>query len=81
MPDIHRAVGLGSGDLIERLLGSDRDPEQDAAISSAHTVLHSTYFDRIPRADLERAGAEAVYRDVAELLDRLDESPFGPAPG
>lgn len=35
----------------------------------------------IPRADLERAGAEAVYRDVAELLDRLDESPFGSAPG
>ncbi|MFF1265544.1 HAD family hydrolase [Streptomyces anulatus] len=186
MPDIHRAVGLGSGDLIKRLLGSDRDPEQDAAISSAHTVLYATYFDRlpafrgagdllrtlagrdwrvvlatsasgaelaalrravdaddairatassddvergkpspepvelacqlagvgagravfvgdtvwdmeaaaragvgavallsggIPRADLERAGAEAVYRDVAELLDRLDESPFGPAPG
>ncbi|CAM5630694.1 Haloacid dehalogenase OS=Streptomyces fumanus OX=67302 GN=GCM10018772_25880 PE=4 SV=1 [Streptomyces fumanus] len=27
-------------------------------------------------ADLERAGADAVYRDVAELLDRLDDSPF-----
>ncbi|MFJ5049192.1 HAD family hydrolase [Streptomyces sp. NPDC088719] len=186
MPDIHRAVGLGSGDLIERLLGSDRDPEQDAAISSAHTVLYATYFDRlpafrgagdllralagrgwrvvlatsasgtelaalrravdadeailatassddvdrgkpspepvelacqlagvraeqavfvgdtvwdmeaagragvtavallsggIPRTDLERAGAEAVYGDVAELLDRLDDSPFGPGPG
>ncbi|MFJ9113536.1 HAD family hydrolase [Streptomyces sp. NPDC102283] len=186
MPDIHRAVGLGSGDLIERLLGSDRDPEQDAAISSAHTVLYATCFDRlpafrgagdllralagrgwrvvlatsasgtelaalrravdadeailatassddvdrgkpspepvelacrlagvsaeravfvgdtvwdmeaagragvtavallsggIPRTDLERAGAEAVYEDVAELLDRLDDSPFGPGPG
>ncbi|MFF2140373.1 HAD family hydrolase [Streptomyces sp. NPDC058193] len=183
MPDIHRAVGLGSGDLIERLLGSDRDPGQDAAISSAHTVLYATYFDRlpafrgagdllrtldrqgwrvvlatsasgaelaalrravdaddairatassddvdrgkpypepvelacrlagvgpgqavfvgdtvwdmeaasragvravgllsggIPRADLERAGAEAVYRDVAGLLDGLGDSPFGP---
>ncbi|MFH9294845.1 HAD family hydrolase [Streptomyces sp. NPDC017520] len=185
MPEIHRAVGLGSGDLIERLLGPDRDAGQDAAISSAHTVLYATYFDRlpafrragdllrtlagrgwrvvlatsasgtelaalrravdadeavratassddvdrgkpspepvelacrlagvsagqavfvgdtvwdmeaaaragvtavallsggIPRADLERAGAEAVYRNVADLLDRLDDSPFGPGP-
>ncbi|MFB7402909.1 HAD family hydrolase [Streptomyces rubiginosohelvolus] len=186
MPDIHRAVGLGSGDLIERLLGADRDPGQDEAISSAHTVLYGTYFDRlpafrragdllrtlagrdwrvvlatsasgaelaalrravdadevildtassddvdrgkpsaepvelacrlagvtpeqavfvgdtvwdmgaatragvgavallsggIPRADLERAGADAVYRDVAHLLDHLDDSPFGAGPG
>lgn len=185
MPDIHRSVGLGSSDLIERLLGPDRDPGQDAAISSAHTVLYATYFDRlpafrgagdllrtlaergwrvvlatsasgtelaalrravdadkavldtassddvdrgkpspepvelacrlagvsagqavfvgdtvwdmeaavragvsavallsggIPRADLERAGAEAVYLDAADLLDRLDDSPFGPGP-
>lgn len=184
MQDIHRAVGLSSGDLIERLLGADRDRDQDPAISAAHKVLHATYFDRlpafrgagdllralagrgwrvvlatsasgpelaalrravdadeaicatassddveqgkpsaepvelacrladvgagqavfvgdtvwdmeaagragvrtvavlsggIPRADLERAGAGAVYRDVADLLDRLDDSPFGPA--
>ncbi|MFI8199048.1 HAD family hydrolase [Streptomyces sp. NPDC085942] len=186
MPDIHRSVGLGSGDLIERLLGADRDRDQDDAISSAHTVLYATYFDRlpafrgagdllrtldergwrvvlatsaggaeltalrraidadeailatassddvergkpapepvelacrlagadpgeavfvgdtvwdmeaasragvsavallsggIPRADLERAGARTVYRDVADLLARLDDSPFGPAAG
>ncbi|MEU6879479.1 HAD family hydrolase [Streptomyces sp. NPDC046712] len=30
----------------------------------------------IPRHDLEEAGAAAVYRDPAELLRRLDESPF-----
>ncbi|MFD5904660.1 HAD family hydrolase [Streptomyces microflavus] len=181
MPDIHRAVGLGSGDLIERLLGPGRDPAQESAISSAHKALHGTYSDRIPafegagdllralagrdwrvvlatsasgpepaalrravdadeairdtassddvdegkpapepvqlalelagvgagkavlvgdtvwdmeaatragvravallsggipRADLEAAGADAVFRDVAELLDRLDDSPF-----
>lgn len=186
MPDIHRAVGLGSGDLIERLLGPDRDPGQDAAISSAHTVLYATYFDRlppfrgagdllrtlaargwqvvlatsasgaeldalrravnaddairatassddvdrgkpspepvelacrlagvsaeravfvgdtvwdmeaadragvtavallsggIPRADLQGSGAEAVYLDAADLLARLDESPFGSGSG
>ncbi|SCG08630.1 hypothetical protein GA0115255_124254, partial [Streptomyces sp. Ncost-T6T-2b] len=25
--------------------------------------------------------ADAVYRDVADLLDHLDDSPFGPGPG
>ncbi|MFJ2026669.1 HAD family hydrolase [Streptomyces sp. NPDC087897] len=186
MPDILRSVGLGSGDLIERLLGADRDREQDDAISSAHSVLYATCFDRlpafrgagdllrtldgrgwrvvlatsadgeelaalrraidadeaivatassddvdrgkpapepvelacrlagvdpgeavfvgdtvwdmeaasragvdavallsggIPRADLERAGARVVYRDVADLLAHLDDSPFGPESG
>ncbi|MFD3696871.1 HAD family hydrolase [Streptomyces sp. NPDC058646] len=31
----------------------------------------------IPREDLEEAGAAAVYRDPADLLARLDASPFG----
>ncbi|MBT2470035.1 HAD family hydrolase [Streptomyces sp. ISL-66] len=30
----------------------------------------------IPRADLEEAGARAVYRDPADLLAHLDHSPF-----
>jgi phosphoglycolate phosphatase-like HAD superfamily hydrolase len=30
----------------------------------------------IPRADLEAAGARAVYRDPADLLERLDTSVF-----
>ncbi|MFB7462619.1 HAD family hydrolase [Streptomyces sp. NPDC056224] len=34
----------------------------------------------IPRADLEEAGATAVYRDPADLLARLDDSPFALAP-
>lgn len=38
----------------------------DAAITGGST-----------RAELEDAGAAAVYEDVAELLDRLDESPLG----
>jgi HAD superfamily hydrolase (TIGR01549 family) len=184
MPEIHQAIGLGSADLIERLLGADRDQEQDSSISSAHKALYGTYFDRlsafegagdllrtlagrewrvvlatsasgselaalrravdadeairhsassddvsegkpspepvqlalelagaeagqavfvgdsvwdmeaasragvrsvgllsggIPRADLERAGADVVYPNAAELLAHLDESPFGPA--
>jgi phosphoglycolate phosphatase-like HAD superfamily hydrolase len=31
----------------------------------------------IPRADLEEAGAEAVYDDPAHLLSALENSPLG----
>ncbi|MGW0966548.1 HAD family hydrolase [Streptomyces sp. NPDC002516] len=48
MREIHRAVGLGSGDLIERLLGEDRDPENDDRFVAAHHALYATYFDRLP---------------------------------
>ncbi|MEU0254889.1 HAD family hydrolase [Streptomyces sp. NPDC006184] len=182
MHAVHRAVGLGSEDLVAHLLGDDRDKEQDSALSAAHKALYGQYFDRLPalpgaadllrrlrgdgwtvvlatsasgaelgalrraigaddaitdtasaddvregkpaaepvehalelagvpasravfvgdtvwdmqagskagvrcvgvlcgglpRADLEEAGAEAVYADPADLLDRLAESPFG----
>jgi phosphoglycolate phosphatase-like HAD superfamily hydrolase len=51
MRDIHRAVGLGSGDLIEHLLGKDRDPEDDEQFVAAHHALYATYFDRLPPLD------------------------------
>ncbi|MEE1757484.1 HAD family hydrolase [Streptomyces sp. SP18CS02] len=44
---IHRAIGLGAEDLIERLLGSERDREQDETISAAHKTLYGTYFERL----------------------------------
>ncbi|MEU5714564.1 HAD family hydrolase [Streptomyces sp. NPDC020403] len=61
MPAIHRAVGLGSGDLIERLLGEDRDRDQDAALSAAHKTLYGTYFDRLPAF----TGAGDLLRELA----------------
>lgn len=48
MHAVHRAVGLPSTDLIAHLLGEDRDPEQDDALSAAHTALYGQYFDRLP---------------------------------
>ncbi|WP_328316299.1 HAD family hydrolase [Streptomyces sp. NBC_00388] len=48
MPAIHRAVGLGSGDLLEHLLGKGRDQGRDGAISAAHTTLFGTFFERLP---------------------------------
>ncbi|MET9293163.1 HAD family hydrolase [Streptomyces sp. NPDC003077] len=51
MRAIHRSIGLGSTDLIARVLGDDRDQEQDADLSSAHKTLYATYFDRLPALD------------------------------
>ena len=57
MRDIHRAVGLGSDDLIEHLLGKDRDPGDDEQLVAAHHALYATYFDRLPPLD---AGGELL---------------------
>ncbi|MEV6500839.1 HAD family hydrolase [Streptomyces prunicolor] len=51
MREIHRAVGLGGGDLIEHLLGKDRDPEDDEQFVAAHHALYATYFERLPTLD------------------------------
>ncbi|MGC4950318.1 HAD family hydrolase [Streptomyces sp. DT224] len=61
MPAIHRAVGLGSDDLIDHLLGPGRDREQDAGISATHSALYATYFERLPPLD----GAADLLRALA----------------
>ncbi|MEW2048881.1 HAD family hydrolase [Streptomyces sp. NPDC005476] len=48
MHAVHRAVGLGSDDLVAHLLGDDRDKDQDAELSAAHKALYGQYFDRLP---------------------------------
>jgi HAD superfamily hydrolase (TIGR01509 family) len=60
MHAIHRSVGLGSTDLIAHLLGDDRDEDQDAELSAAHTALYAQYFDRLP-----------ALRDAGRLLRHL----------
>ncbi|MDX3854547.1 HAD family hydrolase [Streptomyces sp. AK02-01A] len=62
MPMIHRAIGLGAADLIAHLLGDDRDRDQDAEISAAHTTLYGTYLDRLPAIE----GAADVLRSLAD---------------
>ncbi|MFB6978789.1 HAD family hydrolase [Streptomyces scopuliridis] len=68
MSAIHRAIGLGSGELIAHLLGEERDRGQDARISAAHTSLYGTWLDRLPAfegaADLLRALADRGWRIV-----------------
>ncbi len=47
MTDIHRAIGMGSDQLLDRLLPRDRDKDQDPAIRAAHSALYSTYWSRL----------------------------------
>lgn len=47
MADIHRAIGMGSGLLLDKLLPSDRDEDADADIRTAHTALYATYRARL----------------------------------
>ncbi|GHK05287.1 HAD family hydrolase [Streptomyces sp. NPDC003753] len=60
MHAIHRAVGLGSEDLIAHLLGG-RDRDEVDTLVAAHTTLYGTYFDRLP-----------PLKDAGRLLRRLD---------
>ncbi|MFK4103310.1 HAD family hydrolase [Streptomyces sp. NPDC019531] len=61
MHAVHRAVGLGSDDLVAHLLGEDRDKDRDAELSAAHKALYGQYFDRLP-----------AFQDAGRLLRRLD---------
>jgi HAD superfamily hydrolase (TIGR01509 family) len=60
MHAVHRAVGLGSTDLIAHLLGDDRDRSRDEELSAAHKALYGQYFDRLP-----------ALPDAGRLLRRL----------
>ncbi|MEU3254222.1 HAD family hydrolase [Streptomyces sp. NPDC006997] len=62
MHAVHRAVGLGSGDLLAHLLGEDRDRGRDGEISAAHKTLYGQFFDRLPPLP-----------DAGRLLRRLHE--------
>ncbi|MER6386235.1 HAD family hydrolase [Streptomyces sp. NPDC001250] len=42
---IHRAVGLGSEDLVAHLLGSDRAEEEGADLRAAHKTLYAQHFE------------------------------------
>lgn len=62
MHAVHRAIGLGSEDLVAHLLGDDREKDRDAELSAAHKALYGQYFDRLP-----------ALRDAGRLLRRLDQ--------
>ncbi|MFD3808119.1 HAD family hydrolase [Streptomyces sp. NPDC058611] len=62
MHAVHRAIGLPGEDLLDHLLGEDRDRSGDDRVSAAHDTLYATYFDRLSAYD----SAADVLRELAE---------------
>ncbi|MEU8591693.1 HAD family hydrolase [Streptomyces sp. NPDC048664] len=57
---IHRAIGLGSEDLVAHLLGDDTARDEAEGLSAAHKVLYGEYVERL-----------AALPDAGSLLRRL----------
>jgi len=78
MADIHRAIGMGSDQLLDQLLPGDRDKDQDQSIRDAHGALYSTYWSRLRplpgAADLLRACRKHGLKVV--LASSADEREF-----
>jgi HAD superfamily hydrolase (TIGR01509 family) len=47
MAKIHRAIGMGSDQLLGELLPADRDQAADDDIAAAHAALYSVYWSRL----------------------------------
>ncbi|MFB7908293.1 HAD family hydrolase [Kitasatospora sp. NPDC056076] len=60
MARIHGAIGMGGAQLLDHLLGEDRDHGEDDAISAAHQALFARYWPHLRAFD-----------DAAELLREL----------
>lgn len=78
MADIHRAIGMGSDQLLDQLLGDDRDKDADLDIRAAHGALYATYWARLRplpgAAELLRA---CKHRGLAVVLaSSADEREF-----
>lgn len=77
MADIHYGVGMGSTELLDRLLGEKRDTSEDDALAAAHLVLYRQYWGRLtplPGArDLLHACADLGLRIVLASSASEDE--------
>jgi HAD superfamily hydrolase (TIGR01509 family) len=47
MTRIHRAIGMGSDQLLDALLPNDRDNAGDSSIRAAHSALYAAYRGRL----------------------------------
>ncbi|HEY7049712.1 MAG TPA: HAD family hydrolase [Jatrophihabitantaceae bacterium] len=61
MARVHRGIGLGSGELLDHVLGADRDHADDEHLKTVHLGLYQQYWERLRplpgAADLVRACA------------------------
>src|SRR5437764_255375 len=76
MTDIHRSIGMGSDQMLDRLLPGDRDRDADADLRTSHSALYAAYWSRLrplPRAaDLLRSCRD---RGLAVVLASSADEP------
>jgi HAD superfamily hydrolase (TIGR01509 family) len=47
MAEVHRAIGMGSDNLLDHLLGKDRDSSDDEQMATAHDILYGAWWERL----------------------------------
>jgi HAD superfamily hydrolase (TIGR01509 family) len=47
MATVHRSVGMGSDELLDHLLGPDRDKDDDETLTAAHLALYKQFWGRL----------------------------------
>lgn len=77
MARVHRAIGMGSDEILDHLLGQARDRSTDQQLRAAHLGLYAQHWERLrplPGArDLVRACAEGGRRVVLASSASADE--------
>jgi len=78
MANVHNAIGMGSDELLDHLLGEDRDHEKDETLVGAHLALYQQYWHRLQplpgAADLLRRCKEVGLKVV--LASSASEEEF-----
>ena len=59
---LHRAIGMGSDQMLDHVLGTERDTSEDEDISQAHKVLYRQHWERLTRLP----GARELVRACAD---------------
>jgi HAD superfamily hydrolase (TIGR01509 family) len=47
MATVHRSIGMGSDEILDHLLGPDRDKDDDETVTSAHLALYKQFWGRL----------------------------------
>ena len=47
MATIHRGIGMGGDELLDAVLGTDRDADRDETLHAAHLALYKQYWGRL----------------------------------
>lgn len=69
MAQIHRSVGMGSDQLLDHLLGVDRDKGRDDSVVSAHDARFSGWYEQVvPLLGARELVRECARRDLLVVL-------------